>query len=89
MFFIFQTEICTSTRSSACKGIDVVSEELKSIYHSGEVRIAEDVDLTVDLIEKIVSNISPENINKTPGVRNRFSESSRYMASKLLENRVF
>ena len=77
---MFQTEICTSTRSSGCKGIDAVSEELKSIYHSGQVRIVEDVNLTVNLIEKIVSSISPENINKTPEVRNRFSESSSYAA---------
>ena len=74
-FIIFQSEICTSSRSTDCKEIDSVSEELKSIYHSGEVRIAEDVDLTVNVIEKIVTNISPENVNKTPRVRKHFIES--------------
>ena len=45
-----------------------MSEELKAIYRTEKVRIAEDVDLTVDIVEKIVTNISPENVNKTPEV---------------------
>lgn len=57
-----------------CQEIDVVSQELKSIYHSGESRIAKDVDLTVDVIEKMVNNISRENVNKTPEVREGFYE---------------
>ena len=46
-----------------------MSEELKAIYRTEKVRIAEDVDLTVNIVEKIVTNISPENVNKTPEVR--------------------
>lgn len=57
-----------------CQKIDAVSQELKSIYHSGESRIAKDVDLTVDVIEKMVNNISRENVNKTPEVREGFYE---------------
>ena len=64
-----QTEICGSNRSSGCKEIDAVSDELKTIYRSGKARIVEDVYLTVDVLEKIVNNVSPENINKTPEVR--------------------
>ena len=52
-----------------------MSEELSAIYRTEKVRIAEDVDLTVDIVEKIVANISPENVNKTPEVRKRFNES--------------
>ena len=68
-FFILQTEICSSNRSSGCKEIDEVSDELKTIYQTGQVRIVEDVDLSVDIVEKIVSSITPENVNKTPEVR--------------------
>ena len=82
--FIFQSEICTSNRSSGCKGIDIVSEELKSIYHSEEIRIVEDVGLTVDVVEKIVTNISPENVNKTPEVRKPFRGSWSYTVQNLL-----
>ena len=46
-----------------------MSDELKNIYRTGQVRIVEDVDLSVDIVEKIVSSISPENVNKTPEVR--------------------
>ena len=57
-----------------CQEIDVVSQELKSIYHSGVSRVAKDVDLTVDVIEKMVNNIGRENVNKTPEVREGFYE---------------
>ena len=57
-----------------CQEIDVGSQELKSIYHSGESRIAKDVDITIDVIEKMVNNISRENVNKTPEVREGFYE---------------
>lgn len=68
--FVFQTEVCTSVRLSGCKEIDAVSEELKSIYHSRKVRIPKDVDLTVDIMEKIVKYITEnENVNKTPQVK--------------------
>lgn len=52
-----------------------MSEKLKSIYHSGEVRIDKDVELTVDVVERIVSNITPKNVNKAPEMRKRFSRS--------------
>ena len=82
--FIFQSEICTSNRSSGCKGIDIVSEELKSVYRSEEVRIVKDVGLAVDVVEKIVTNISPENVNKAPEVRKPFRGSWSYTAQNLL-----
>ena len=82
--FIFQSEICTSDRSSGCKGIDIVSEELKSVYRSEEVRIVKDVGLAVDVVEKIVTNISPENVNKTPEVRKPFRGSCSYTVQNLL-----
>ena len=69
IFFILQTEICASNRLSGCKEIDEVSDELKTIYRTGEVRIVEDLNLTVGIVEKVVSSISPENVNKTPKVR--------------------
>ena len=46
-----------------------MSDELKTIYQTGQVRIVEDVDLSVDIVEKIVFRITPENVNKTPEVR--------------------
>ena len=68
--FVFQMEVCTSVRLSGCKEVDAVSEELKSIYHSRKVRIPKDVDLTVDIMEKIVKYITEnENVNKTPQVK--------------------
>ena len=74
IFFILQTEICASNRSSGCKEIDEVSDELKTFYRTGEVRIVEDLNLTVVIVEKVVSSISPENVNKTPEVRRFFSK---------------
>ena len=52
-FFVLQTEICASNRWSGCKEIDQVSDELKTIYQTGQIRIAEDVDLSVNSIEKL------------------------------------
>ena len=60
--------------SSSCEEKDLVSEELKSIYHLGEVRLVENVNLSVDVVEKIVANISSKNINKVGEVRKPFSE---------------
>ena len=62
-----------------------MSGKLKAIYHSEEVRIVEDVGLTVDVVEKIVTNISPENFNKTPDVRKSFRESLSYTVQNLFE----
>ena len=45
-----------------------MSDELKTIYQTGQIRIVEDVDLSVNAIEKIVRSISPENVDKTPEV---------------------
>lgn len=61
-----------------------MSEELKAIYRTEKVRIAEDVDLTVNIVEKIVTNISPENVNKTPEVRKPFRGSWSYTVQNLL-----
>ena len=51
-----------------------MSDELKTIYRSGEVRIIQDVDLTVDIVENIVTSIRPENVHKTPEVRKASSK---------------
>ena len=61
-----------------------MSEELKSVYRSEEVRIVKDVGLAVDVVEKIVTNISPENVNKAPEVRKPFRGSWSYTARNLL-----
>ena len=74
MIFFFQIEICASSKSSGCKEIDEVSDKLKTIYRSREVRIIQDVNLTVDIVENIVTSIRPENVNKTPEVRKASSK---------------
>ena len=76
-FFILQTEICASNRLSGCKEIDKVSDELRTIYQKGQVRIVEDVGLSVNTVENIVSSISPENFDKTPEVRKFSSKTLR------------
>lgn len=66
-----------------------MSEKLKSIYHSGEVRIDKDVELTVDVVERIVSNITPKNVNKAPEVRKRFSRSLSFTTWQLFKYGFF
>ena len=66
-----------------------MSKELIAIYLTEEVRIVEDVDLTVDIIEKIVTNISPENVHKTPEVKKSFNKSSSQIVMKLFYCRLF
>ena len=66
-FYFTDGNICIKW-SSGCKEIDEVSDELKTIYQTGQIRIVEDVDLSVNAIEKIVRSISPENVDKTPEV---------------------
>ena len=51
-----------------------MSDKLKTIYRSREVRIIQDVNLTVDIVENIVTSIRPENVNKTPEVRKASSK---------------
>ena len=63
-----QTEICNSTRQTECKEIDVLSEQLRLVYYNETIRIVEDIEVTVDIIEKIVGSITTYNIGKAPEV---------------------
>lgn len=45
--------------------------------------MAEDVDLTVNLVEKIITNISPENVKKAPEVKKCFSKDLSCIAKQL------
>ena len=63
-----QTEICNSTRQTECKEIDVLSEQLRRVYYTKIIRIVEDIEVTVDIIEKIVGSITTYNIGKAPEV---------------------
>lgn len=57
-------------KSTSCKEINEVSEQLKNIYDGAEPKIVEDIKSTVNIIEKIVDNVTPDNIAETPKVRN-------------------
>lgn len=69
---LFQTEVCNkeSVKSTSCKEINEVSEQLKNIYDKEAPKIVEDIKSTVNIIEKIVDNVTPDNIAETPKVRN-------------------
>ena len=70
MIFLFCTRKYVHQR-------DEMSDELKIIYQTGKVRIVEDVNLSVNTVEKIVSSINLENVNKTPEVRKFSSKTLR------------
>ena len=64
----FQTKVCSSATSTGCEGIHAISEKLKSVSSKGKNHIVEDVKLTVDVVEKIVTHVDLSNIEKTPKV---------------------
>ena len=66
--FFFQIKVCSSTTSTECEGIHEISEKLKAVSAKGENHIVEDVKLTVDVVEKIVTRVDLSNIEKTPKV---------------------
>ena len=65
---LLQTEICNSTRKTRCKEIDELSKRLRRIYYNETIRIVEDIELTTDIIEKIVGSVTEYNIEKAPDV---------------------
>ena len=66
--FFFQIKVCSSTTSTGCEGIHEISEKLKTVSSKGENHIVEDVKLTVDVVEKIITHVDLSNIEKTPKV---------------------
>ena len=69
MFLFFQIKVCSSTTLTGCKGIQEISEKLKNVSSRGKNQIVEDIKLTVDVVEKIVTRVDLSNIEKTPKVR--------------------
>ena len=69
MSFIFQIKVCSSATSTGCQGIEKISEKLKNVSSRGENHIVEDIKLTVDVVEKIVTHVDLSNIKRTPKVR--------------------
>ena len=69
MFLLFQIKVCSSTRLIGCEEIHEISEKLKNVSSKGENHIVEDIKLTVDVVEKIVTHVDLSNIGKTPQVR--------------------
>ena len=68
IFLFFQIKVCTSTTLTGCEGIHEISEKLKNVSSKGGTQIVENVQLTVDLVEKIVTHVDLTNIKKTPKV---------------------
>ena len=66
--FLFQTEICVLKRQTRCKEIDELSKQLRLVYYTKTIRIVEDIEVTVDIIKKIVASITTYNIGKAPDV---------------------
>ena len=69
IFLFFQIKVCSSTTSTGCEGIQEISEKLKNVSSRGENHIVEDIKLTVDVVEKIVTHVDLSNIEKTPKAR--------------------
>ena len=69
MFLFFQIKVCSSTTLTGCKGIQEISEKLKNVSSRGKNQIVEDIKLTVDVVEKIVTRVDLSSIEKTPKVR--------------------
>ena len=59
--------MCSST-TAGCEGIHEISEKLKNVSSKGKNHIVEDIKLTVDVMEKIVTHVDLSNIEKTPKV---------------------
>ena len=68
LHIFFQIKVCSSTTSTGCEGIHEISEKLKTVSSKGENHIVEDVKLTVDVVEKIITHVDLSNIEKTPKV---------------------
>ena len=45
-----------------------MSKRLRRIYYNETIRIVEDIELTTDIIEKIVGSVTEYNIEKAPDV---------------------
>ena len=73
IFLFFQIKVCSSTTSTGCVGIQEISEKLKNVSSRGENHIVEDIKLTVDVVEKIVTHVDLSNIEKTPKVRKSYN----------------
>ena len=69
IFLYFQIKVCSSTTSTRCEGIHEISEKLKNVSSKGKTHIVEDIKLTVDVVEKIVTHVDLSNIEKAPKVR--------------------
>ena len=61
--------MCSSTTSIGCEGIQEISEKLRNVSARGKIHIVEDIKLTVDVVEKIVTHVDLSNIEKIPKVR--------------------
>ena len=61
--------MCSSTTSIGCEGIQEISEKLRNVSARGKIHIVEDIKLTVDVVEKIVTHVDLSNIKRTPKVR--------------------
>ena len=61
--------MCSSTTSIGCEGIQEISEKLRNVSARGKNHIVEDIKLTVDVVEKIVTHVDLSNIEKIPKVR--------------------
>lgn len=68
IFLFLQIKVCTSTISTACERTEEISEKLRNVSSKGGNQIVEDVQLTVDIIEKIAIHVDLSNIEKTPKV---------------------
>ena len=61
-----QIEVCTLTTSTGCEGAHQISEKFKNVSSKGGTQIVENVQLTVDVVEKIVTRVDLSNIEQTP-----------------------
>ena len=60
--------MCSSTTSVGCEGIQEISEKLRNVPARGKNHIVEDIKLTVDVVEKIVTHVDLNNIEIIPKV---------------------
>ena len=49
-----------------CEGAHQISEKLKNVSSKGGTQVVENVQLTVDVVEKIVTHVDLSNIEQTP-----------------------
>ena len=60
--------MCVSASRSECEGIQDISDKLKTVYKTNNIRIVEDIKSTTAVIEKIVDSITEYNFKKSPKV---------------------